>query len=438
MHYNGASIIETRPLEDKKHFKYVGKFRYSTNLPISLAMLINQTITQDTTLDILSNMQNIKLHIHNASLEDLTNNTKIIDNTNLDLMLATEHHRTYKNLEELVNDIPQNYNINVSIHSQNISGINTTISPSIIYGFYIPFDINYTLKATLHTDATKFSTADILSHIELRDWESSMSNDFEESSTKINFNASLSKEDMKCDINTLSQIKIKPTYAKHLDEGIKKFISLIPASAASEAQSAIRQLDLTALDLDTHNDPISIALKGNVVLADKTHDLVIDIPHLGMSFHDISFDIKNTTNLNVQESGKWSSVGVISAHQYEALIKYFIDGYFAIYHLPENREFNNVFYFKTFSDFSSKIANNITHDNTTITVEYDIQPDVTKSRLGKFSWIESTLLYYSTLLQHITAMSKDSDEAVAKFKTIVPDYVSAPESLEKIMIQSQQ
>ena len=91
-----------------------------------------------------------------------------------------------------------------------------------------------------------------------------------------------------------------------------------------------------------------------------------------------------------------------------------------------------------FIDFAHKIANNITHDNQTITIEYDLQPDVTKARLGKFGWNESTLLYYSTLLKHIMDVSKNSDEAVEKFKTMVPDYVLQPESLEKILSQSKE
>lgn len=440
MHYWGESAIETKDSKTVKNLTSTGEFRYSVKMPLSLNEISNNISTSNAK-NILSNIQNIKVEIKNAELKNATDEQDIAKNVNIDLALIAKHHRKYHTLEEIMLDIPQNYEIIVNIDNEYLLEGQDTISPSVIYGLYLPFSLKYNLKTTLHTGAKTFAISDILRDIQIPNWESSISNDVEDSKSKLNFAAHISEHDISCDFNNESQFKIKPNYSKKIDKSLKMLFGIVPSTVLGDAKSIMRQLDFASLNLDTKNDAVAMDLKFGLNFTEKPGLLKIDIPHLGISFRDVALDIKNVTNahLNVMEGKKWTSDGVISIKQYPILAEYLIDNYFNLYNIPENQEFNNVFYLKVLLDVMHKLANDVNPDNVTVTIDYNLQSsDITKSKLGKFTLPEMTVLYYASLLKHTNALAKDSTEAMTKFKTIVPDYILQPEALDKIIIQSKE
>jgi|GEM_PF-6518746 len=439
MHYHGKSAIDTKPLKDKKEMMSDGEFRYSIHMPISLSDL-SRNLHTPKNLDILSNIQNIKLKINNATLKDITEKKNIVENADINFALSVKHHRKYQTLDELLQDIPQNYDITLNISNECLKDSAQSISLSMIYGLYIPFDLKYNVNTTLYTGSKTFAISDILRDIQLKNWESSASNAVEDASSKVRFAANISEENIKCDFESGTNIKIKPGYSAQLDSRLKAVAGALP-STLGHLKSAIQQLDFAAINLDSKNDPISIAIKFNLNLVEKPLLLVMDAPHIGISFRDIGLDIKNSTNAHFDDtSGNvWTSNGVISIKQYMTLARYLIDNYFKLYHLPENGQFNNTFYLAVFKDFMHKIANDVNHAEAVLTLEYSLQSlDIIKSKIGKFTLPEITILYYSSLLKHINSMSKDSSDAMAKFKTMVPDYILQPEALDKIIVQSKE
>ena len=214
----------------------------------------------------------------------------------------------------------------------------------------------------------------------------------------------------------------------------------MPSKELGTLKTAIHQLDFASLNLDSQNDPVSINIKFNLNLAEKPFLFALDVPHFGISFRDVGLDIKNSTNAHFDFAGnKWTSNGVISIKKYMTLAQYLIDNYFTLYHLPNNSEFNNAFYLQVFRDFAHKIANDINSANSTITIDYALQSaDMIKSKVGKFTLPEITILYYSALLKHTNAISKDQSEAMTKFKAMVPDYILQPDALDKVIAQSKE
>ena len=439
MHYKGDSAIDAKPLSDKKTMVSSGEFKYSVHIPISWSDL-RKNIDEPNNLDILSNIQNIKISMQNANLKDITEKKDIVEKANIDLTLAVKHHRKYKSLDELMNDIPQNYDIAVNISNECLEDNPNIISLSLVYGLYIPFDLKYNLKTSWYTGAKTFATNDILSDIQLKNWESSISNMIEEASSKAHFAANISQENIKCDFENTTNIKIKPGYSKQLDGSLKTLVGALPSKELGTLKTAIHQLDFASLNLDSQNDPVSINIKYNLNLAEKPFLFALDVPHFGISFRDVGLDIKNSTNAHFDFAGnKWTSNGVISIKKYMTLAQYLIDNYFTLYHLPNNSEFNNAFYLQVFRDFAHKIANDINSANSTITIDYALQSaDMIKSKVGKFTLPEITILYYSALLKHTNAISKDQSEAMTKFKAMVPDYILQPDALDKVIAQSKE
>ncbi len=393
-YYNGESAIETKPTKDQKHLISSGEFRHSVYMPISVSD-IRKNIKNPNNLDILSNLQSVSLRTHNANLRDITDNQNIVDNANIDITLSAKHTKKYENLNELMKNIPQDYEIAVKIANQCPLDQQRSISTSVVYGVYIPFNLQYNLNTTLHTGAKTFATADLLSDIQIKNWESFTSNTFEEASSKISSGANISTNDIKFDFNSASTIKSKAKYNKKLDESLKTLLSILPDTLLGSTKSMIRQLDFSALDLDTKDDPVSINLKLNLHLKEKPTELHLDIPNFGISFHDVGFDIKNSTNAHLDTASptSWTSGGVLSIQQYPLLVKYLTNSYFTLFHLPENAELNSTFYMSVLTDFMRKLANSVNDTNSTMTVDYSLEsPELTKSKIGKFTLAEATIL----------------------------------------------
>lgn len=433
--YSGKSTIETKPKKDAQVFESDGNFLYSAHIPVSFDMFKKATQPSGI-MDILSNLREIRLQVKNAGLKNSTENIDLNKGSNIDLSIKILHHKKYNNIDDFLSDIPKDYNIDFSLDSRHLANKKISIGYSFIYGAYLPLNLNYTMQANIHTNSKTFDMLEIVKDIQVTHWESNIATDIEESSMKASGKLSSVDDDTNISFNNVSAIKLKPSYSKTLDYRIKNLVNMVPQSVLGPLKTSLLSLDVASLDLDTQNDPITINTKLNFGSSGKTHSFLLNLEHFGISFRDIEFGIRNNTKLVSQH--EWSSEGVISAQKYDLLIKYIVDTYFTLYHLPEHDVFNKKFYYDVYMEFISKISNNITNAGSGITIEYDLHTDIPKSKIGKLSWPETGLLYYATLLKHIRKTAKDENETISKFKTIVPDYILNPDSLDKIIIQSKE
>lgn len=435
MHYNGESIIETKPFKDNKILKSTGDFRYSLGVPINFSKIFESSTDTDV-VNLFSNIHSINVHIRDSALEN-DEKLKIIDGRNFDINLKFNHHRKYTSLEEIVNDIPKDYEVKMRIFNTHSMSQEQSLPYSLVYGIHIPFNAQYTLTAAFHTGADKF--VNIVNDFEVRNWQSTAVSDSEENESKINALANVSEDAGKVSWDSVSKFKLKTSYSKNLDTMIKTLLGLIPSSsyqlenASTFRRADIAAMDFAALNLDTKDDPVNIALKVDMNVGKNGDSAEIEVPHFGINFHNVSLDVKSKTKIDLYKD--WSSEGVVSVVNFESLVKYIVDSYFTLHHISENGKFNSSFYTKMMSDFMHQIANSVSDTNGSMTIDYDLKSDVTASKIGKFTWPETTLLYYATLLKHLNMVS-DEWEAMDKFKTLVPDYVLAPESLDKIILQS--
>lgn len=441
--YSGDSLIEIKSGDKKQHLKSHGNFEYSAILSLNLFDLLSSTKIKDLQEEIATNIKSVEIHLHDASLVDTDNDIKIVERENMDFSLVVTHHKKYKSFKEFMTEIPRDYSLALKIHNVSSPNQNITLPQSIVFFNYFPLNVNYTLSADIHTDATEFKIGDVLQGFSIKNYKSTIINDFQESRTNLNFESKALPEQIGFSLDSNSEFKIKPGYSKELDDAVKKLSSILPNASSRNLQSTLRQVDLSALSMDTGKDPLIMSVKAKASLLNKNDNqpsgINFNIPLFSVKFRDTSFDVKNHTEVKFDESNSWESEGVLSVQEYQILTKFLIDSYFAIYHLPENTDFNRDFYLSTFTDVITKTANSISNNNKSIVIEYKLMQDIKNARLGKFSWSETTLLYYSTLLKHIGFIYKNPEEAIEKFKSLVPSYVTEDsDSMSKIISQSKE
>ena len=214
----------------------------------------------------------------------------------MDINFKFNHHKRYESLEELVDDIPKDYEVKMQVSNKyNLPHANE-LPYSLIYGVHLASNAQYSLTAAFHTNAKKVLNA--INDFEIRNWHSTVTSDAEENESKINVSGKISETGLKGSWDSVSQFKLKAPYGKNLHDMLQTMLKVIPSAppfkledTSSFRRANILAMDFTALDLDTKNDPVDITLKASLAIGHK-NNVELDVPHLGISFHDVALDVK--------------------------------------------------------------------------------------------------------------------------------------------------
>jgi hypothetical protein len=430
-HYKGESIARYKPLDSGFGVKVLGEYRIHAFVPLNSTFFRIIVLKQEP-FEIVNYINDLHIKSTNVDMRDLVDNSIIIEDANLHLRLGVKHHRYYDSLEELLHAIPQDYSVKATASTKNSSDISRLVPFSIVYWAYLPFNFKYDFDAELHTDSKEFEIKEIIDNVQIKTNKMEYNSDFQNVVSKLSLTNNTSEEGTReFNIDYSSKIMLLEGFTKYLINSVTSIVSKLPSGGpAVVAKEYLRGLDLSALNIDTKQEPIDLHL--NAVFTKYPNSKIeANLEDFGMHFQGAGFNFKAFVDT---ASGAENLKGVVAIAEWQKVISYVAKSYESVRNLPDFEIYTDDFWARFYVDFMESIANDVNHETSNLTIKFDITKDVFKSEIGKYSWPETKLLYYAKLFEHtLAACDKDRDEALKKFRMIIPSEINDPKILEKVI-----
>ncbi len=425
--YNGESVAKYKPENSGFGYKLSGKYSASLDMPLNFALL-KVLLLGRSVFEVVNSINNLKISSKDVTISDLIDDSVVLGKASAGLKFAVKNHQYYRTMEELKNSIPSDYTININMENSGASPSKRTVPPSLIYGIYIPMNLKYEFDVDLHTDAKKFLLSDIMGGFSIKSNRLNYKDDSQKTSSKLEFGSSIQDKDMKLAIDYSTKAYLSASYGKELSKTLVLLANTAPLSPNLQVvKQTLQHLDFSAIDFDTKGNPLEFWLKA--ALAEDSKGLELNISNIGVSFQNAGIEIRSIFN---SADGASLAKGVVSIWDYEMVLNYLIGSYFAINNAANTGEFNDKFYFDVYNEVLNTVANSTNPAKAAMLIDYDISKNLKLTNIGKLTWPAATLVYYSTLFKHVQKISKNREDAINKFKTIVSEDVLKPDVLDKI------
>ncbi len=429
-YYKGESIARYKPVEAGFGVKVTGEYEVHAFVPLNSA-LFKIAVLKHKPFEIVNYINDLNIKSTNVDIKDIVDNSMMIDDANLHIRLGVKHHKYYTTLEELLSAIPQDYYVSVNASTKNSGEVKRFIPFSIVYLAYLPFNFHYEFDANIHTDSKEFEIKEILEGLQIKTNKMNYYSDVQNVSSKLNFESNLTKDrDHEFKFDYLSNIRFLEGFSKYIAKSIYSLSKRLPPdSSASVFKDYISSLNLDGINIDTKEVPIKLGI--NAILTKHPNNKIeANLENLAVYFENTGFDLKSYISTGPKTE---ALNGVISIVDWQKMISYMAKSYFAIRNLPDFEIYTGDFWGKLYIDLIESIANDINRETSTLTLKFNITEDVLKSEIGKFSWPEVKLLYYAKLFEHTLAVCKNHEEALQKFRMIIPAEINDPKILEKVI-----
>lgn len=427
--YEGKSTAHSLPIESGFGADIEGKYYITAEIPMR-ASLLRSIITGLNLSHILYQIKSLDVVAQGVKARDKVDNSLIVDESNTEFALKINHHRSYNSMEDFKTDIPRSINLKLKTSSKDTSAVFRKPLPfSIVYGTHLGSNKGYETDMDFHTDAHILDPKEIYSRLSVKAHKINFYDSYLESRGGFEFKQVPSENsDRIASFKYNSEISIKDSFVKDIDENIKSIIKNIPKnSQAYYFVTLANKYDITKLRIDTKTVPLKVSVDSKIIAgADKKN--IIDIEKLTISYADKSADLK----LRVTNDVKGDPIsGVIQTQNLADIAEYFVSNYRAMIKYPD-QELSDDFWASFYVGYIETIANSVNREADNVLLEFNITNDIPKSRLGKYDLAQGRIVYYRTLLKHLETYYQSRDEAIKYLRSNAPAYIKEPKIFEKI------
>lgn len=428
--YSGESYAKYKPLSAGFGARIEGSYFFHAKIPLNKTLL--EVITrQAPSIELLNFINDFHLSSRDVHIYDLTDDSMIIADADLDAKLTIDHHEYYDTVEEFLSDIPNDYHFTLSATTKDAAPGRRAVPFSLIYLTYLPTDFEYDIDIDFHTDAKKFSKEEIMGNFSLKTNKMRFYSNKE--STDSNLTISKKNDSKKGEIIHFkydTKLKLGAEFNEYVSTLIETVTKAIPQnSPLLIIKHYLTKVNTKNIDLSTGDDVIDVALEFKTL---KNNDKVtIMVPRLSAFVKDKGIEFAGNFNNNF--GAEWFN-GTIQISHLEEVMDYLITSYYKIINSHSNPVLmNDVFWTNLYLDYLKSIANNYNEENGNAAFDLIMNKDVEKTKWGRYTAPESNLLYYRKLYQHLKPHTSSKEERLEMFRKMVPGNIDNPEILEKVI-----
>ena len=213
INYDGDIISNYKPISHGFGARLnIEKYQINIDMPLS-RKLLEEIKTISNPIQILNHFKNIVISSGRVQIFDLNNNEKFFEKEFEHINISFTPIKQYENLNDLINNIPQQYLVNYSVKTLPSVAKPRILPVSLFYGFYMaPADCDLRIQAEIKTKNSK--VIDFMNNYEVRAKISGNSKYFE--SKNIDFYYQTNKIENYNNIDISSNIKVKPGFFDQL------------------------------------------------------------------------------------------------------------------------------------------------------------------------------------------------------------------------------
>ncbi len=435
--YNGRIDAAYKPVE--RGFGAILKIKdYLIKLSVPLNRKLIKTLSDlKDPIEIINYVGDLNISTKGVQIFDKQEKKLFYDKDHERLKFSFVPKKHYLNLEDLLNNIPQQYNIYYLVKTNPVNEVSRKIPVSLFYGFsMLPPEFDATAEMSITTKASKIK--DLSENVDIKAQFSAHGAKINIPDLKLNLIGGINPaQSRNTKLLVDGKIRIKEglfdsLFAKY--ESIKSNIASIPGGPIINQEmsyiiankEAFRFKDLENSDYDLNVDVASETNQNKTSMA-------LQVNNFSIYSGDSGFKLTNDSVLKM--GGKdWHSKGVLLIKNYPAVIE-FSSGY--IYRFGKFRLFNDQarnLYVKVNKEFFKEISDYPKSTSNDLSFEYEADSkNIINAKLGSVKISQIPELYTLMLYNKLFGSVDPHGDVLNQMKKILPDLNENDPILKKIL-----
>lgn len=346
----------------------------------------------------------------------------------------------YKNIEELLNDIPKEYNVEYEVVARQVKAQLKKIPASLFYGFvFLPGTFSINTNMGFKTKAKSFK--DFTKDIEVSGEFNASINDVEFNAFNFAFKGGInSPENQNVNVLTAGQIRVKAGFfdnlIKNYQHGVRSKLLSLPAGQVVDQELSYIIANKAAFrfkDLENRNYSLRIDL--NSQAKGKTSNL-LQINDFSIYSGDAGFKLTHQSKASSGGSREWDAHGTLLVKNYPSVVD-FTSGY--IYRFGKFKFLNEQarsIYVEVNKSFLRSISNQPASESKDLSLDYKLESrNLPQSTIGTAKIANIPQMYMLMLYKTLLGTIDTKGDILGQIKNILPDFNEKDPALQKILPQ---
>lgn len=401
----------------------VNNYLIKVSLPLT-GKLFKAVPSMKDFAELINYIGDITISTKEVQIVDKQENELFYDKDYEKLKFSFVSAKYYKTLEEILSDIPKEYEIHYNAKTKPVKFVSRRIPVSLFYDFALmPSD--FTLSAIAHIKTKAKTIKEFSSDVEAKADLTFSSSKIDLTSFKLGFKGDLDViKGRNTKLTIDGQLRLKDGLFESL---FKQYESIRPKVLEAPAGIAINQ-EVTYIiankdafrfkDLENSDYTFNIDMNSSY----SHNNALIKFNNLSIYSGDSGFKLTHESTMNQKNLRDWHAQGVLLVKSYPNVVD-FSSGY--IYRFGKFRFLNNEArslyidvnktFLKTISDYPASTSNDLSFD-------YIIDSNSLQSgKVGSTQIDKIPEIYYSILYKKLFAMIDPAGDMLAQMKKILPD-----------------
>jgi len=393
------------------------------NIPLNRSLFFNLAKMKNA-VEIVNYIKDISVSTKEVQIIDKQEKELFFDKEYENFKFSFVSSKYYKDLQDLLSDIPKEYNILYNVKTKPVKFLFRQIPVSLFYGFpYLPSNFSASGELVIKTKAMKTEEVRLNSDIKLDLVFSTSMADL--NSFKLDFKSSLddsNKRRIKLLINSVISLKsglFESLFKKY--EFIRPKVLKIPGGNLinQELVYIINNQDLFKFK-NLENSEYLVNL--DVTSLYNKNNSLINLENFSIYSGQSGFKLSNELTIKLLDQKKCDVKGVLLLTNYSSVID-FISRY--VYRFGKFRLLTDQardFYFVLNKEFAKQISDYPASTSSDLSFDYEIDSkNLLKSKMGSVKMEQIPELYKFTFYKKLLSIIDSHGDPIIQIKKIFPD-----------------
>jgi len=412
----------------------VSDYSIKVDLPLS-RKLVDTLKNMDDPIEIINHVGDINIASKKVQIFDLVDNEKFYDKEFERLKLTFIPQKEYKNLEDILANIPQHYTVDYIVKMHPMTAELRRLPVSLFYGFSaLPSGLDMAASAVIKTNGNNID--EIKKGLEVKAEATCDSPFVNMQNFKLAYKAGDDAAGRDYVLDTNSKIHVKTGMFDELFASYNRVALQVIASPAGrivdkEIQYVIQNKDKFRFK-DLENIDYDFNLKMNSSHTDDK--LYMKVDDFSIFSKDSGIKLQHEMETESSQGKKWFAKGLLYIKNYPSVVD-FTSGY--IYRFgkfrflsEEARELYvdvNTEFLKSISDYPDSTSNDLSFEYVVNSKNLD------KTEFGSVRFDQIAQLYTLMLYQKLFGKVGHGGDVLARMQKIIPDINSSDPILQQIL-----
>jgi hypothetical protein len=435
VHYNGDIVASYKPAKLGFGSRLtIDNYNIAVDIPLNKELFKTLKAMKDP-IEIVNHVSEIKISTGKVEIFDLIDNEKFYDKEFERMKLSFVSNKTYENIKDLLDHIPQEYKIQYIVKTKPNKAVMRRLPVSLFYGFSaLPAGFDFATNAEIKTKGN--NVGEFMKGLDVKAEIMCESSYIDLPNLKIHYTSGNYSDGRNFMLDTSSKIKIKSGMFDHIFEKYGLYVPLLlksPMGVAveQEIRYIIQNKEVFKFK-DLENSSYEFGLKMNS--SNTKNKKYLKIEDFSILSDKSGIRLKHEMELNTALTMNWVANGVLYLTNYPTVIE-FSSGY--IYRLGKFKILNdearhlyaevNKAFLKDISDHPQSISNDLSF-------EYKLNSSrMDQSMIGSVKFDQIVPLYTLMLYQKLFDKVGHGGDVLSRMKEILPQIDGNEPLLQKIL-----